>query len=205
MDPPGEIQVARDVKLARRMLAGDGRALDEFCSEYLPKLFRYAVRRIPKRADVDDVVQVVLAQAARRIETYRGEATLLTWLIGICRHEISRHLGSEARRDDTHSFLNDDVLRAAVESLEAPPDAEPDHDARRRELIAMVQMTLDQLPLHYANALELRYLEGLTSKELAHRMNIGDEAAQSLLARARRAFREVCTTALVSVWTGQTR
>lgn len=201
LNPPPEeattMQVSRDRLLVRRMLAGDERATKAFCTEYLPKLYRYAVRRLPSPQDVDDVVQVVLSNAARRIETYRGEATLLTWLIQICRHEISRHLSSLERHDAMLPFLNDDVLRSVVESLEAPATDDPEQGAHRLELIALVQVALDQLPTRYADALELRYIEGIGSKEIATRMRIGDEAAQSLLARARRAFREVCSEAIL--------
>ena len=86
------MQIARDRRLAKRILAGDERALRDFVDQYFPRLYRYARHRLPSEADVEDVVQVAISQAARRLETYRGEATLLTWLIQICRHEISRRL-----------------------------------------------------------------------------------------------------------------
>ncbi len=165
----------------------------EFYDEYLPKLYRYAARRLPMRQDIDDVVQRVLTIAARRIETYRGEATLLTWLVQICRNEVSKHYKRAVRDDLTVTFLDDDVLRAVVESLEAPTADEPESAARRSELVAMVQVALDQLPAGYADALELKYVDGFSSKEIAGRLGIGDAAAQSLLARARRSFREICS------------
>jgi RNA polymerase sigma-70 factor (ECF subfamily) len=101
------------------------------------------------------------------------------------------------QNDAAVAFLDDDMLRAAVESLEAPLVDEPESAARRSELIACVQMALDQLPTRYAAALELKYLEGFSSKEIANQLGIGDEAVQSLLARARRAFREICSIALM--------
>ena len=192
------LQVVRDRKLAARMARGDERAIQTFCDEYLPKLYRYAAQRMRIQADVDDVVQVVLANAARAIHTYRGEATLLTWLIQICRHEISKHLADAQRRDLAAPFLQDDVLRAVVESLEAPLLDEPEAAGRRAELIGLVQIALDQLPARYADALELKYVHGFSSKQIAERFGLGDEATQSLLARARRAFREVCSEAVMA-------
>jgi RNA polymerase sigma-70 factor (ECF subfamily) len=193
--PIGRMALARDRALARRMRRGDDRAIDAFCAEYLPKLYRYALRRLGNEADVADVVQVVLINAARRIETYRGEAALLTWLIQICRHEIAKHYADRQRRGMTVELFDDDVLRAMVESLEAPPADEPEALARRAELIDLVQLVLDRLPDRYARVLELKYVEGFTSAEIARHMNIGDVATQSLLARARRAFREICSEA----------
>jgi len=197
----GELQIARDRRLVGRLRKDDQRAMHEFYDEYFPKLYRYAARRLPTRQDIDEVVQRVLTIAARRIETYRGEATLLTWLIQICRNEVSKHYKRAAYDDATVTFLDDDVLRAVVESLEAPPADEPESAARRSELVALVQMALDQLPARYADALELKYLDGFSSQEIAGRLGIGDTAVQSLLARARASFREICSVALTLQFT----
>jgi len=84
-----------------------------------------------------------------------------------------------------------------VESIETDGDS-PEAGTRRIELITMVQFALDQLPESYAAALELKYIEGFSSREIAARLRISKEATQSLLARARRAFREVCGEALLT-------
>lgn len=193
----GALQIQRDKRLARRILAGDEQALRAFMDDYFPRLYRYAVHRLPNTADVEDVVQVTLTQAARRLETYRGEASLATWLIQICRHEISRHLRYNASRVDMMApFLNDNLLRAIVESIESDPEQDPERISRRAEVISLIQFALDQLPEKYALALELKYIEGFSSKDIADRLAISDEATQSLLARARHAFRDVCGEAL---------
>lgn len=193
----GELQAKRDLRLVRRILAGDEQALRSFMDDYFPRLYRYTIHRLPNNADVDDVVQITLTQAARRLETYRGEATLATWLIQICRHEISRQLRSNAIHGDMMApFLNDDLLRAIVESIESDPGQNPEQTGRRAEIISLIQFALDQLPENYALALELKYIEGCSSKDIAGRLSISDEATQSLLARARRAFRDVCGEAL---------
>ena len=109
--------------------------------------------------------------------------------------EIARQCRQNQREADLMApFLDDDVLRSVVESVAT--DSTPESDNRRIQLIGLVQFTLDQLPEHYAAALELKYIEGCNSKEIAQRLRISDEATQSLLARARRAFREVCGVAL---------
>jgi RNA polymerase sigma-70 factor, ECF subfamily len=196
-DKPVSMQLGRDRQLARRILSGDQKAFRQFVDEYFPRLYRYAYHRLGNPADVDDVVQVVLTQAARRLSTYRGEATLLTWLVSICRHEISHQLHQNERHGDMMApFLNDDLLRSVVESIEVESGSTPEADSRRIELISLIQFALDQLPERYATALELKYIEGLNSREIAGQMAISDEATQSLLARSRRAFREVCGEAL---------
>lgn len=190
------LQITRDRKLARQLLRGDQRAFTAFVDEYLPKLYRYANCQLHNSQDAEDVVQIALTNAARRLETYRGEATLLTWLIQICRHEIYRMQRKARRRDMSLPFLNDDLLKAVIESVESPPAQNPDMVYARSELIAFIQLALDQIPETYARLLELKYVEGLSSREIADEMGTSDEATQSMLARARRAFREVCNQAV---------
>ncbi len=190
------LQIAADKKLAKRMIKGEQKAVSEFCDVYLPKLYRYARLRLPTEDDLNEVVQIVLTKAARGINTYRGEASLLTWVIQICRHEISRYLERSQRKDIAKPYLNDELLLAVVEALEAPINDEPEYTYKRAELINTIHFVLDHIPERYAQALELKYIEGLSSQEIAQKTGISDTAVQSLLARARKAFKDVCIEVL---------
>ena len=53
-----------------------------------------------------------------------------------------------------------------------------------------MQVTLDSLPLHYGDALEWKYLDGLSVVEIAARLGVSTKAAESRLTRAREAFRD---------------
>ena len=192
------LQINRDRKLVKQLLRGDEKAFKGFVDEYLPKLHRYATCQLHNSQDAEEIVQSSLANAARRLETYRGEATLLTWLIQICRHEISRKLTKAQRQDFAQPFLNNDLLKAVIEAVEAPAELNPETAYERHELISLIRLALDQLPETYARVLELKYVEGFSSREIAKKFGFSDAAAQSMLARARRAFREVCNQALPS-------
>ena len=176
------------------MCDGDDAAIASFCREYLPKVYRFALARVRVEADADDVVQIVMRNAARRIETYRGESTLLTWLLQICRHELSKRYARADRHPAPLAFEDDDVLRAMVESIEASSTDEPERAAHARRNDAQLRCALEELPERYADALEMKYVDDMSSKEIAERFGIGDEATQSLLARARRALEEVFAT-----------
>jgi RNA polymerase sigma-70 factor (ECF subfamily) len=54
----------------------------------------------------------------------------------------------------------------------------------------LVQVVLDALPERYANALEWKYAHGLSVNEIAKRLGVGHKAAESVMSRARDAFRE---------------
>lgn len=180
-----------DPQLIRRMLAGDERAFDAFFNAYFPRLYRFALPRL--NGDVDatrEIVQVTLGKAIRKLETFRGESGLFTWICQICRNEIVDHI--RARRRMRHVVLIDDrpELRAAVEAIEAPEEFDLVRSYGRDEAARLVRVVLDRLPANYGDALEWKYVEGHSVETIGERLGIGTTAAQSLLARARRAFRE---------------
>jgi RNA polymerase sigma-70 factor, ECF subfamily len=180
-----------DIALARRMLAGDEQALDEFFAEYLPRLYRFARARLSGDDDAaEEVVQATMTRAVLKLRTYRGEAAMFTWLCTLCRREISarRERSGIAQRV---SLIDDEPdTRATLEALAASTNDNPETQLRKRELSRLVQATLEHLPGRYADALEWKYLQGLTIEEIAHRLGLGYKATESLLTRARQAFRE---------------
>src|SRR4026207_1581942 len=85
-------------KLVRRMRGRDESAFDEFFADYFPRLFRFAVLRLRDPDAAEDLVQNSLIAAVRRRGSWRGEATLFTWLCTICRREIAAWEKRTARR-----------------------------------------------------------------------------------------------------------
>jgi RNA polymerase sigma-70 factor (ECF subfamily) len=186
-----EPALTSDPQLIRRMLAGDERAFESFFNAYFPRLYRFALPRL--NGDVDatrEIVQVALGKAIRKLESFRGESGLFTWICQICRNEIVDYIRAERRM--RHVVLIDDQpeLRAAVESIEAPDEFDLVKGYGREEAARLVRVVLDRLPASYGDALEWKYIEGESVETIGERLGIGTTAAQSLLARARRAFRE---------------
>lgn len=180
-----------DPQLIRRMLAGEERAFEEFFNGYFPRVYRFALPRL--NGDVDatrEVVQIALGKAIRKLGSFRGQSGLFTWICQICRNEIVNRIRDERRM--RHVVLIDDQpeLRAAVESIEAPEEFDLVRNYGRAEAARLVRVVLDRLPASYGDALEWKYIEGESVEAIGERLGIGTTAAQSLLARARRAFRE---------------
>jgi RNA polymerase sigma-70 factor, ECF subfamily len=177
--------------LVRRILAGEERAFEEFFAAYFPPLFRFASARLRDPAAAEEVVQATLGRALRKLASYRGEAALLTWLCTFCRHEISAFCALAARQPAQVDLIEElPEVRAALESLAAGELLDPERALRKQELSRLVQATLDRLPPRYADALEWKYIDGLSVLEIALRLETGEKAAESLLSRAREAFRD---------------
>ncbi|HYE86182.1 MAG TPA: RNA polymerase sigma factor [Vicinamibacterales bacterium] len=178
-----------DREMVRRMLGGDEAAFDEFFADYFPRLFRFAALRVRDHHAAEDIVQNSLISAVRHLASWRGEAALFTWLCTICRREMSAWEQRTSRRVTVSIGDDDPGLRAALESIGAAAEA-PDAGLARADTGRIVQFVLDHLPPRYSRALEWKYLEELSVNEIAARLQCTPKAAESLLTRAREAFRD---------------
>lgn len=175
-----------DLALAQRLLAKDRKAFDAFFAAYFSRLYRFAMTRLQDPALCEDIVQETLTKGLKAAAQYRGEATLHTWLCQICRNEISSWMRKEGVKAQRNVSLDDDPqVRAALESASAVQFDYADDLAAER----LVHLTLDYLPEKYGKALEWKYVQGMSVDEIAEKMNVTSIVVQSLLARARRAFK----------------
>lgn len=183
----------QDKKLVKQLLGGDERAFEQFFDENFARLYRFALTRLSDDPDAArEVAQIALTRAIRKLHTYRAESALFTWLCAICRNETSDWLARQGRYRE-HIVLTEDYpeVQAAVDSIQVPEQMSPDRHYRRVELLRLIQVALDKLPPRYGDVLEWKYIEGHSIQEISVRLDIGAEATQSLLARAKRAFADV--------------
>jgi RNA polymerase sigma-70 factor (ECF subfamily) len=181
-----------DLAVAKRLLAGDEATFRAVFDGYFPRLYRFAMTRVGGDGEeARDIVQQAFCKAFEKLDSYRGEASLYGWILQICRNAlIDRARRQSARPRPLVLGDGDDALEAIVEAVRAPEDEQPEHRAARIELLQVIQATLDYLPSHYGNVLEWKYIEEHSVDEIAKRLDIAPKAAESLLTRARRAFRE---------------
>lgn len=177
------------------MTGGDGAAFERFFTEYAPRLFRFVLPRLGgSMHDAEEICQEVLGRAMRQIGGWRGEASLLTWLFQIARNEITDHWRRKGRSANVELLAEDDpAVAAAVESIAEDAARRPDRLAERADQLRLVQVAMDRLPANYGNALEWKYIDGLSVVEIGKRLAMNPIATQSLLARARNAFRDAYT------------
>ena len=181
-------------RLIERLVAGEEAAFDEFFSAYFPRLYRFVLARLRRDpALAEEIVQAALCKAMTRFGAFRGESTLFSWLCTFCKFE----LGAELRRSRSGGraaelSLEDPGAESLLQRLTAAGD-DPLLAVERAELAGRVQATLDTLPGRYGDVLEWKYLRDLSVDEIATRLRVGPKAAESLLTRARQAFREAFT------------
>ena len=190
-DEPRRVTLSEKA-LVRRLLAGEEAAFRQFFDGHFSRLYRFALRRTEGDHDAaEEIAQNTLITAMRKLHTFRGEATLFTWLCAICRREVSAWRVVRGRHSAL--MLSEDApeIQNQLAALAAVAAQQPDEAFDRGETARLVQVALDLLPGSYSEVLEWKYIYGLTVAEISERMSTGPKAVESLLGRARRSFRQV--------------
>lgn len=184
-------QIEQDRSLASQVAGGNHEAFDAFFREYFPRLFRFTLSRVDNNPELaEEIVQRTMCIVVCKMGSYRGEALLFTWLCQICRNEtnaIFRQRRLEVR--EAVPIEDHPAVQAALESMSAD-DFRPESAQRREEIAHFVRATLEYLPTKYAVALEMKYVNGNSVAEIAEKLGVGEKAAESVLSRARKAFKE---------------
>ncbi|MCY2930494.1 MAG: sigma-70 family RNA polymerase sigma factor [Planctomycetota bacterium] len=174
-------------------LAGEPNAVARLAEAGIAPLYRFCLTRLGGNHHLcEEVVQETLLQAIRRLKTYdpaRAGGAIFGWLTGLARNEIRRVLAREKAPATLAEFWRrvDDELRSLYAMLETEPFA--GDLLERAETREIVNATMAQLPPHYGQALQDKYVSRRSVGEMAAAMGTTVKAAESLLARAREAFR----------------
>lgn len=179
-----------DRRLARRILRGDEKAFDSFFRDFFPAVFRFASGRLQGDPDLaEEIAQRTLCRVLRKLHTFRAEASLMTWTLTLCRNEIADERARRARHREVPTDELDREFAAALESLAAEDDG-PEAVLGREDTARKVRAALDRLSSRHRHALEWKYLGERSVRDIAQDLAISEKAAESLLTRARLAFRD---------------
>jgi RNA polymerase sigma-70 factor (ECF subfamily) len=174
-------RVWRERGLRDAVLAGDEQAWRALYAAAFDGLRAYAHWRCAGLGDLaDEVVQETWLVAVRRIRTFIPESgTFAGWLRGIAANVLRNHLRRHVHRNGR--------LGTSAERTVEPADA----SLQRREEAERVARALAELPEHYETVLRAKYLDGQSVADMAAERGESAKAVESLLTRARQAFREV--------------
>jgi RNA polymerase sigma-70 factor (ECF subfamily) len=175
---------------------GSEEALSTLYRDNADALFAFVLYRVGGNVSLtEDIVQETFLWALDHLTRFRPElGTFLSWLCTSSRNIIRKHLRDSRRGQELQRVWDqiDQALLQIYTSLEKTPLS--DEILERKETQALVQASIAQLPKQYRNILAIHYIDGTALKEVGALLSISEEAAKSLLARARRAFRETFTT-----------
>lgn len=181
-----------DAALLRAAAAGDAGAVTRLYAAHVDALYTFAFHRAGRDpALAEDIVHDTLLDALRHASHFdpsRGDlrAFLLMRLRNVARSQLRDHHRSHALASAWDQ--REATLAQIFQSLEGAPAG--DELLARAETRELVHLAIAGLADHHRVALTRKYVHGDTLAALGQRLGVSDDAAKSLLARARRAFRD---------------
>jgi RNA polymerase sigma-70 factor (ECF subfamily) len=173
------VPVASGSDLWARAAAGEVEAARELLAEVGAVLYGFVFARVGGNATAaEDLTQETLLEACRSAHTYRGDASLSTWMCAIARNRIARYYEKERRQEVARAGLT-------VVSDDEPGDRDFADFEDRDEVIR----ALGRLSVSHRQVLVLKYLDGLSVAEIGEQLGRSTVQVQSLLQRARGALR----------------
>jgi RNA polymerase sigma-70 factor (ECF subfamily) len=158
------------------ILTGDEGAFRQLYRRHTPRLYQFVLRFLGgAEMDAEDVVQEVWIQAVRRLDGFRWEARLETWLTAIGLNVARDHLRKRYRRGETQ----------ALDVTDLPAADRP--VAERIDL----DTAITALPDGYRTVLVLHDIEGFKHHEIAEALGISPGTSKSQLSGARRVLRRL--------------
>lgn len=150
----------------------NGVAFSELYGRHVDRVYRYLLFRVGNVQDAQDLTAQTFITALEKLDSYRGEGTVVAWFLGIARHKLADHY---RQRHVNESLESIEQLPGAAVLLEEWVAAQLQHE--------QIAQTLRRLPEERAEALSLRFFAGLSTAETAQAMNRSEAAVKMLVHR----------------------
>ena len=183
METSGCVSEASDMAEAAPLCGGrwDSREMEAIYSEHSKAVYYLALRYLGNPAQAEDAAHDVFLKLFRKMEEFRGECSLRSWLYRITINHC-RNLAQSWHKRHVFSNADEGVLESPVHS------ADPLRVLEVKELGGRIQNTLDSLPEEYRLLLLLVADERLSYEEIASLTGQTPDAVRGKLHRARKAF-----------------
>jgi RNA polymerase sigma-70 factor (ECF subfamily) len=190
LEEKGNMQATEAVGCERHMdvnIRENGtREMQDVLSCYLPRFYRSAYRQLGNAADAEDAVQDALLAAYKHLDQFKGQAQMSTWLTSIvtncARMQLRR--GSRQRHVSLDEPSGEDQEYCWSDRL-ADSGPSPEDECRKSELHARLLQSAVQLSPSLRRAFQLCDLDGLTVKEVSHRLGLAEGTVKAQISRAR--------------------
>ena len=187
-----------DLALIARVQAKEKGAFTELVHRYTPKVYSIAIRMLRNEQDARDVVQETFLNVHRRLDSFRGEASLSSWIGRIATNNALMKLRTRRRKPETSLELpvagqphGERVERVIVDRHPLAEQLSLD-----RELGERIRASVDELPDKYREVLVLADYREMSMRDIAELLGISVPNVKTRLHRARLRVRETLASYL---------
>jgi len=191
-----ELSPEDDRNMVGRCQKGDSLAFEELVRKYQQTVLNLAYHYLGSRNEVEDVAQKIFTKIYFSLPKFDLRRPFFPWLYRIainqCYDELRR-----IRRQKTHTFSELSLEEASsIEKLISQNEIPQPSDDDRREMQALLQKILNQLPDQQRLAIVLRDLETVPYSQIAEVLKCTEQAARLKVFRARARLKTLMEKAL---------
>jgi RNA polymerase sigma-70 factor (ECF subfamily) len=181
---------AGEAELVKRALARDEAAVRDIIKANNRRLYRLARGILRNDGEAEDVVQETYVRAFTRLNDFRGESSLSTWLSRIAMNEALGRLRREKPGVEISSLPQGALEAQIIQFPLMSATDDPEKSMAQREIQHVVEGAIDELPEPFRIVFITRVLEGMNVEETAEILDLKEETVKTRLHRARAMLRE---------------
>jgi RNA polymerase sigma-70 factor (ECF subfamily) len=171
-----------------QLLSGNEQALRQYFRLNAPKVLGFIKKKVADQSDAEELLQDTLVAGLEALRDFRGKSSISTFLCAIARNKIVDFYRKRKIKQVVFSQMPQDVLPLLSNFL-GPEDAFDVQDVRYR-----IRSVLNSLTPVYRTVIILKYVDGLSVKEIAEKLSLTFKSTESTLFRARMAFVDLYQT-----------
>ena len=183
-------------ELLARLKSGDEQALVDLADEFGTKIYQLAFRYLRNKEDAEEVTQDVLFKVYRKVDAFRGDAALSSWI-----YRITFNAAMSRLRTAKYQRSQDDDRKAAAADTDLHGDTPrakdvadwsdlADEQVLRSQLRLRVMRAILALPAIYRAPVMLRDIQGMSTEEASAVLHVKDQTLKSRLHRGRLILRK---------------
>ena len=183
-------------ELLARLKRGDEQALVDLADEFGTKIYQLAFRYLRNKEDAEEVTQDVLFKVYRKVDAFRGDAALSSWI-----YRITFNAAMSRLRTAKYQRSQDDDRKAAAADTDLHGDTPrakdvadwsdlADEQVLRSQLRARVMRAILALPAIYRAPVMLRDIQGMSTEEASAVLHVKDQTLKSRLHRGQLILRK---------------
>jgi RNA polymerase sigma-70 factor (ECF subfamily) len=184
----------REQDLLKRLQSGEEGAIAELADTYGTKIHQLAFRYLRNKEDAEEVTQDVLMKVHRKVDSFRGDAALSSWI-----YRITFNAAMSRLRTARYQRSQDEARQAEVDADQQTANVRPeladwsdmaDERVLRTQLRRRVLRAILSLPAIYRAPVVLRDLHGMSTEEASAMLKVKDQTLKSRLHRGRLILRK---------------
>jgi RNA polymerase sigma-70 factor, ECF subfamily len=180
--PTKEEKELTDNELVDIVRYENGERYSELIERYQGKLFTYIYRLIGDREEAADLLQDVFIKVYKNLHSYDSKRKFSSWIYRIAHNEAVNHI----KRKYLKKFVSWEDISATKDKLDMRSTEEgADNAWVRKEVVAEVDLAMNQLPLKYKQVLLLRYYSDKSYEEIAEILGKPVNTVGTLISRAK--------------------